>query len=74
MDAAPGTVPVATRMDGVKFKRMIKPGDAVEIHATLKDTVSNAFFLTGKMFLEGKLAMRLDFACSVTEIPAASED
>ena len=60
-----GSVPVATRMDGVKFKRMVRPGDTVEIHVTLKDQVSNAYFLTGKMMLAGKLAMRLDFACTV---------
>lgn len=59
-------VPVATRMDGVKFKRIVRPGDTVEIHATLKDHVSNAYFLTGKVLLNGKVASRLDFACSVS--------
>lgn len=59
------SVPVATRMDNVKFKRMVHPGDSVEIHVTLKDQVSNAFFMTGKMLLHGKVAMRLDFACTV---------
>jgi 3-hydroxyacyl-[acyl-carrier-protein] dehydratase len=60
-------VPVATRMDGVKFKRMVRPGEMVEIHVTLNDHVSNAYFLTGKVLVEGKLAARLDFACSVTK-------
>lgn len=59
-------VPVATRLDGVKFKRIVRPGDTVEIQATLNDRVSNAYFLTGKVLLEGKLAARLDFACTVT--------
>ena len=59
-------VPVATRMDSVKFKRMVRPGDTVEVHVTLDDHVSNAYFLTGKMLLDGKPAMRLNFACSVT--------
>lgn len=61
------TVPVATRMDGVKFKRMVRPGDTVEIQVTLNDQVSQAYFLTGKMTLGGKLAMRLDFACTLSE-------
>tara|TARA_R110002049_G_scaffold72490_7_gene187586 strand:+ start:169985 stop:170419 length:435 start_codon:yes stop_codon:yes gene_type:complete len=61
------TVPVATRMDGVKFKRMIRPGDTVEIHATLNEVISNAYFLSAKMLLAGKVAMRLDFACTVAE-------
>lgn len=58
-------VPIATRMDGVKFKRMIRPGDTVEVQATLNEQLGNAFYLTGKLTLDGKLAVRLDFACSV---------
>ena len=61
-----GIVPVATRMDNVKFKRMVRPGDTVEIQVTLKERVSTAYYLTGKMLLDGKLAARLDFSCSVT--------
>src|SRR6056297_962784 len=68
----PGMVPVATRMDAVKFKRMIRPGDTVAIEATLKDQVSNAFYLTGKLTLGGKLATRLDFCCSLASAPAGS--
>ena len=64
-DDDPNSVPVATRMDSVKFKRMVRPGDTVENHATLNEQVSNAFFLTGKVLLEGKVATRLNFACSV---------
>ncbi len=60
-----GLVPVATRMDAVKFKRMVRPGDTVEIQVVLKERISNAYFLTGKMLLNGKLATRLDFACSI---------
>ncbi|MEO1615706.1 MAG: 3-hydroxyacyl-ACP dehydratase FabZ family protein [Planctomycetota bacterium] len=67
MESEPGSVPVATRMDAVKFKRVVRPGDTVEIHVTLNDHVSNAYFLTGKMMLDGKLAARLDFACTITK-------
>jgi 3-hydroxyacyl-[acyl-carrier-protein] dehydratase len=58
-------LPVATRMDAVKFKRIVRPGDTVEIQVKLNEQVSNAFYMTGKMMLAGKLAMRLDFACSL---------
>lgn len=67
-----GLLPVATRMDAVKFKRMVRPGDTVQIHVTLNDRVSNAFYLTGKMMLNGKLAARLDFACSLAD-PQSTE-
>lgn len=73
MESASGSVPVATRMDNVKFKRMVRPGDTVEIHVTLNDHVSNAYFMTGKMMLGGKVAMRLDFACSVADPEPATE-
>ena len=59
-------IPVATRMDSVKFKRIVRPGETVEIEVTLNDHISNAFFMTGKIHLDGKVAARLDFACSVT--------
>jgi 3-hydroxyacyl-[acyl-carrier-protein] dehydratase len=67
-------VPIATRMDGVKFKRMVRPGDTVEIRATLNEKISTAFFMTGKMTVGGKLAVRLDFACSVAPIPMPNKD
>ena len=57
-------VPVATRLDGVKFKRMVRPGDTIEIEVTLNEVVSSAYFMTGKITVGGKLAARLDFACS----------
>jgi len=61
-----GIVPVATRMDNVKFKQMVRPGDTVEVHVKLNERVGTAYFLTGKVLLAGKIAARLDFACSVT--------
>jgi 3-hydroxyacyl-[acyl-carrier-protein] dehydratase len=62
-----GVVPVATRMDNVKFKRMVRPGDTVQIEVTLNENVGKAYFLTGKVTLDGKLAARLDFACSIAD-------
>ena len=60
-------VPVATRMDGVKFKRMVRPGDEVEVHVTLKERVGPACYMTGKILLDGEVASRLDFVCSVAK-------
>ncbi len=63
-----GVVPVATRLDGVKFKRMVRPGETIQIEVTLNEVVSTAYFMTGKVLVDGKLAARLDFACSVAAI------
>lgn len=58
-------VPVATRIDGVKFKKMVRPGDTVDVEITLNEQVSAAFFLSGKVSVDGKLAARLEFACTM---------
>ncbi len=67
---ADGEVPVATRMNDVKFKRIVRPGDSVDIEVTLNERLASAFFLTGKVTLNGKLAVRLDFACALAAVPA----
>ena len=58
-------VPVATRLNNVKFKRMIVPGNTVEFHVTLMEVVATAYFLTAKARCEGKLAMSCEFACTL---------
>jgi len=55
-------VPVAARLNDVKFKRMIRPGDTVQIEAKLEERMAEAFFLSAKVTCEGKLAVSLSFA------------
>ena len=59
-------VPVATRADDVRFKRMVRPGESIDIEVTLDEELSGAFYLTGKVTVDGKLAARLNFACTLT--------
>jgi 3-hydroxyacyl-[acyl-carrier-protein] dehydratase len=65
-----GGVPVATRMDQVRFRRMIRPGETIEIAVQLRDQVSQAYYLDARVRCAGQLAARLEFACTL----AASED
>jgi 3-hydroxyacyl-[acyl-carrier-protein] dehydratase len=58
-------VPVATRLNDVKFKKMIRPGDTIEMNVTLDEQVSNAFFLQAKVTCDGKIAARFEFACTM---------
>jgi 3-hydroxyacyl-[acyl-carrier-protein] dehydratase len=46
---------------------MVRPGERVDIHVVLKEVVSSAYFMTGKVTVNGQLAARLDFACSVAK-------
>jgi 3-hydroxyacyl-[acyl-carrier-protein] dehydratase len=63
-----GGVPVATRLDQVRFRRMIRPGETVEIEVTLREQVSQAYYLEARVRCEGKVAARLDFACTISAV------
>jgi 3-hydroxyacyl-[acyl-carrier-protein] dehydratase len=63
-----GRVPVATRLNQVKFQRLVRPGDSVEVEVRLIDRLADAFFMTGRIICHGRLAARLDFACALTEM------
>lgn len=68
-----GGVPVATRMNNVQFRAMVHPGDEIAIEVDLVEKLSNAYFMKAKVTnaSQGKLAARLEFACTVTA-PQAS--
>jgi 3-hydroxyacyl-[acyl-carrier-protein] dehydratase len=57
--------PVATRMNDVKFRKMVRPGDTTLMEITLKERLADAFFLAGKVTCEGKVAVRFEFACTI---------
>jgi 3-hydroxyacyl-[acyl-carrier-protein] dehydratase len=61
-------VPVATRLNDVKFKKMIRPGDTIQIEVTLQERLADAFFLQAKVSCDGKLAVRFDFACTIARV------
>ena len=63
---AAGKVPVATRMNNVKFKRMVKPGDTLRLEVELVERLADAFFMKAKVSVDGKVAVRFDFACTAT--------
>lgn len=63
-----GEIPVATRMNDVKFRRMVKPGETIEIEVTLNEHLANAYYMTGKVSVEGKIATRLEFACASAKV------
>ena len=63
----PGKVPVATRINNVQFRRMVRPGETLDIEVELTERVSNAFFLTGKVSVGGQVTVRLEFACAAAD-------
>lgn len=66
-DMNSGQVPVVTRVNNTKFRNAVRPGETLQIEVTLTETLSNAFFLTGKVSVDGKTTVRLDFACAAAD-------
>jgi len=67
VEGAEGKVPVATRLNDVKFKKIVRPGDRIEMEVDLNERLADAFFLTAKVTVEGKVAVRFDFGCTVAK-------
>ena len=60
-------IPVAGRLNDVKFKRMIRPRDTILIEAILDDRLADAFFLSGKVTCDGRVAVTLTFAVTLAK-------
>ena len=65
VDPSQGGVPVATRMNDVRFKRIVRPGETIEIEVDLVERLADAFFLKAKVSCGGKVAVRFEFACTL---------
>lgn len=64
--ASAGLTPVLSRIQEARFKRMVKPGDTVQIEVKYKETLSKFHFLTGRILLGGKPVMTVE--CSLAMI------
>jgi 3-hydroxyacyl-[acyl-carrier-protein] dehydratase len=64
-------VPVAARMNDVRFKRMVKPGETIEMEVDLTDRAGKAWYLTAKVTCGGQLAARFEFACAMAPMPGS---
>ena len=62
-----GEVPVVTRVNNVKFRRMVRPDETIDIEVALTERLANAFFMTGKVSVAGQTAARLEFAATATD-------
>lgn len=66
-----GKVPVATRINNVQFRRLVRPGETLDIEVEMTERLADAFFLKGKVSVDGKVSTRLEFACTATTQPDA---
>lgn len=59
-----GQVPVVTRVNNVQFRKMVRPGDTLDLEVDLEEQIANAFMLKGKVSVNGKVTARLEFVCA----------
>ncbi len=61
-------VPVLTRVQGIKFKRPVGPGDTIRMKVSLKETLGGAWFLKGTLRVKEKVAVQVNFACTLATL------
>lgn len=71
IDTQSDDVPVVTRIQNAQFRKMVRPGDTLEIEVQLTERLSSAFFLRGKATVNGQTTARLEFACAAARIADA---
>lgn len=64
----PGQVPVVTRLTNTQFRRMVLPGETLTLEVELLERLASAWFLKGKVSVDGKATVRLEFACATAPI------
>ncbi len=61
-------VPVLTRVEGVRFKRPVGPGDTITMKVLFKEQLSGAWFLKGTLRVNNKVAVQANFACTLATL------
>jgi 3-hydroxyacyl-[acyl-carrier-protein] dehydratase len=64
-ETAGDRVPVVGRLNNVKFRRMVRPAETLDIYVELTEKLSSAWFLRGRVEVESQPACTLDFACTL---------
>ncbi len=63
----PSGVPVLTRIQNVKFKNPVYPGDQLEMEVHHIEAVGPAHYMKGKAFVNGKPACSVEFTAMMME-------
>ena len=61
-------VPVVTRLNNTQFRRMVRPGETLDIEVELTERLANAFFLKARVSVAGEVSTRLEFACAAAPL------
>lgn len=58
---------LVTRIQGAKFKNMVKPGDELFITVDFVEMLATAAFMKGKIKVKDKTAMTIEFAATLVD-------
>ena len=71
MDEFKGKMPFFAGIDGVRFKRQVKPGDTLRLEVTLGKMRRGVGMGTATATVDGELAVRGELMFAVTDLPSA---
>ena len=60
-------IPVLSRIRDARFKRMVLPGDEIEIKVSLKDQIGQFYNLSGEIKNKGKTSLTISFALALVK-------
>jgi len=66
-EGAVGKSPVVGRMNDVKFKRIVRPGEEIEQRVSLQEKMGGVYLMNAKVLCEGKLTVSFNFAVTMAE-------
>ena len=49
--------------------REVKPGDTIRIQVKTDEKIGNAWFFKGKVTVDDKTALKVDFGCTLVDAP-----
>ena len=60
-------VPVATHLSEVRFRKMVHPGDTLQIEVDLVEQVSTAYYMKARITRDGAAIVRFQFTCTMAQ-------
>jgi len=60
-------VPMVSRISNVKLKHPVLPGDLMKIEVEIRERVGPAFYMAGKVRVNGRVALTVDFTVILAE-------
>jgi len=65
LDASEPITPVVTRINNVRFRAPVLPGDTLILKTSLIERLNDVFFMKGMIQRDHKRIVSLDFACTL---------